>query len=169
MLVIVILKRTTLIGDMCNTFNNEYLKKKFLYFSFMLLISHPLLHTIFPSEPRMIESPPSGTLLVLQKREKRTRRIMQWLSKLPPVLNQSEQVKRLILTSVRQGSVTLPQGRTANSVNSSVIYHILVFMYIPRTLKKRETAVLAVVVLPKVAYSQRKTGDLSKHLTDVGL
>lgn len=43
----------------------------------------------------------------------------------------SQQVKWLILTSVRQGSITFPQGRTATIVNNSVIYHIMIFHVYP--------------------------------------
>lgn len=80
----------------------------------------------------------------------------------------SEQVKWLILTLMEQRNIIFPQGRAANIVNNSIIYHIMLFFYILGTLEKKETAVSMWWFCPELLRALVRQGALSKYLT-VGL
>lgn len=81
----------------------------------------------------------------------------------------SEQVKWLILTLMGQRNIIFPQGRAANIVNNSIIYHIMLFFYILGTLEKKETVVSVRWFCSELLRARVRQGTLSKYPTDVGL
>lgn len=68
-----------------------------------------------------------------------------------------------------QRNIIFPQGRAANIVNSSIIYHIMLFFYILGTLEKKETAISMWWFCPELLTARVRQGALSKYLTDLGL
>lgn len=63
----------------------------------------------------------------------------------------------------------LSQGKAANIVNNSIIYHMLFLLY-PGDSGKERNSYLYAVVLPRAAYKAKVRQDvLSRYRTDLGL
>lgn len=68
-----------------------------------------------------------------------------------------------------QRNIIFLQGRATKIVHNSIIYHIMLFFYILRTLEKKETAVSMWWFCPEPLTARVRQGTLSKYLTDLGL